>query len=374
MIQEEIKKLIRESLEKLGIDAPEISLEHPDEISHGDFSTNVALACSKRTDMNPRELAQKILEILQKNKSRNFNRIEIAGPGFINFHLSREFFSAGVAHILKEGENFGKNNSLSGKKVLIEYTDPNAFKVFHIGHLMSNALGESISRHIEFSKAKVTRLCYPSDIGLHIAKAVWGCIKNAKEFPKDSDSLTTKTEFLGKAYVEGTASYESDPEAKANIDVINRQLFEKSNKEVMRVYEKGREWSFAHFEELYKRLGTKFDGYIYESEAAPIGLKLVKEFLERGIFEMSEGAIVFHGEKHGLHTRVFVNSQGFPTYEAKEIGLNRIKFDKWNPDLSVIVTANEQNEYFKVVSRPANAPATRLLLLNPVNVPAPYPV
>ena len=64
---------------------------------------------------------------------------------------------------------------------------------------------------------------------------------------------------------------------------------------------------------------------------------------------MSEGAVVFHGEKRGLHTRVFVNSKGFPTYEAKDVGLNRIKFTKWNPDLSVIVTANEQNEYFKVV-------------------------
>ena len=170
-----------------------------------------------------------------------------------------------------------------------------------------------------------------------------------KEFQKDTDSLSIKTAFLGKTYVLGTASYENDPTAKSDIDTINRKLFEKSDSKIMEVYEKGRAWSLAHFEELYKRLGTKFDAYIYESDAGVDGLKIVREFLERGVFETSEGAIVFRGDKHGLHTRVFVTSQGFPTYEAKEIGLNKRKFDEWKPDLSIIVTANEQNEYFKVV-------------------------
>ena len=348
MIQKELKRVIIEVLDKLKIEAPEIVLEHPADLSHGDFSTNAALACAKRVGKNPRELAKQVASEISKNQPKEIESVSVAGPGFINFKLSPKFLGEQVAKIA-EDDNFGRNQSLKGKKIIVEYTDPNAFKPFHIGHLMANAIGESLSRLVEFSGANIVRVCYPSDIGLHIAKAVWGCIKNKNNFPKDTDSLTVKTAFLGKAYVEGTARYEDDLEAKASIDTINEQLFRRSDKAVLAVYEKGRSWSLDHFEVLYKRLGTKFDEYIYESEAAPEGLKIVKEFLDRGVFEMSEGAVVFHGEKRGLHTRVFVNSKGFPTYEAKDVGLNRIKFTKWNPDLSVIVTANEQNEYFKVV-------------------------
>jgi len=175
-------------------------------------------------------------------------------------------------------------------------------------------------------------------------------------------------------YVEGTRAYEADPNidsqtgvgmsgagisAKDDIDALNKIIYEKSSSAINAFYEKGRKWSLDHFELLYKRLGTKFDGYLYESEMAPIGLKIVKKFSKRSlvkglfkkpVFSMSDGAIVFKGEDHGLHTRVFINSHGLPTYEAKEMGLNITKFKKYpKTDRSIVVTANEQNEYFKVV-------------------------
>jgi arginyl-tRNA synthetase len=105
-----------------------------------------------------------------------------------------------------------------------------------------------------------------------------------------------------------------------------------------------------YFETIYKKLGTKFVHYFFESEVADEGIRIVKEFLKKDVFEMSDGAIVFKGEEFGLHTRVFINSQGLPTYEAKELGLNQRKFEV-EPDLSesVIVTANEQSDYFKVL-------------------------
>src|SRR3989344_5025237 len=127
-MEEKIKKLIKKSLNDLGVDVTEVSLEHPDDISHGDYSTNVAMVYSKEVKMKPRELAEDV------------ERIEVAGPGFINFFLSREFFTKSVVEIFASGENFGKNTSLAGKKVMVEYTDPNPFKPFHIGHLMANAI------------------------------------------------------------------------------------------------------------------------------------------------------------------------------------------------------------------------------------------
>jgi arginyl-tRNA synthetase len=121
---------------------------------------------------------------------------------------------------------------------------------------------------------------------------------------------------------------------------------------VNRLYAKGRQWSIDHFELLYKQLGTKFDDYIYESQIASVGLEVVREFLKKGVFEESECATVFKGEKYGLHTRVFINSHGLPTYEAKDIGLNVTKFKKY-PDAarSLVVTASEQNEYFRVIKK-----------------------
>ncbi|MBU6390542.1 arginine--tRNA ligase, partial [Patescibacteria group bacterium] len=283
-------------------------------------------------------------------KPDEIEKVEIAGPGFINFYLAPAFFPESVAEILRKAQDFGKNLTLKGKRVIVEYTDPNVFKPFHIGHLMANAIGESLSRLIEFEGASVVRICYPSDIGLHIAKSVWAILKCEPEMPKESEPVIARTAFLGRAYADGTAAYENNPVSKDEIDVINQKLFEKSDPKINDIYEKGRRWSMEHFERIYKRVGTVFDQTIFESEVALAGKKIVQEFLARGIFTRSEGAVIFQGELHGLHARVFINAKGLPTYEAKELGLNFKKFELF-PDAaqSIIVTANEQNDYFKVL-------------------------
>ncbi len=119
------------------------------------------------------------------------------------------------------------------------------------------------------------------------------------------------------------------------------------------IYQWGRKISLDHFEELYKKLGTKFDFYFFESEVADDALKIVKEFLAKGVFEESEGAIVFKGEKYDskLHTRVFIGNQGIPMYEAKDIAHAIRKYNTYQSQKSIIITANEQDSYFKVVLR-----------------------
>jgi arginyl-tRNA synthetase len=119
----------------------------------------------------------------------------------------------------------------------------------------------------------------------------------------------------------------------------------------MEVYAEGRALSLEYFESLYTKLGTTFDAYIYESEVSELGLAIVKEFLGKGVFENSDGAVVYKGEQDGLHTRVFVNSEGLPTYEAKDLGNYERKLELLpNAAQYVVITASEQNEYFKVVN------------------------
>ncbi|HOO48086.1 MAG TPA: arginine--tRNA ligase, partial [Candidatus Paceibacterota bacterium] len=160
-MKKEIEEIIKSALTNLGLSQDVVfTVEHPEDIKHGDYSSNVALIYSKEVGKNPRDLGQQIKDEIEKEKFLNIAKIEIAGAGFINFYLTKEFFTQKINQILEEGNNWGKNKILEGKKVMIEYTDPNPFKPFHIGHLMANAVGESISRIIEYSGADTIRANY----------------------------------------------------------------------------------------------------------------------------------------------------------------------------------------------------------------------
>ncbi|HPS21400.1 MAG TPA: arginine--tRNA ligase [Candidatus Paceibacterota bacterium] len=353
-----IKNLIKETLEKLEIKVESFNVEHPEIFDNGDYSTNVAMVCAKKMGVNPKELAERIVEKMKEDllaEEKTFiEDIAVAGPGFINFYLSRGFFVEQVDEILKQKENWGKNRNLAGKKVMVEYTQPNPFKPFHIGHLMSNAIGESISRIVEFSGAKTVRANYQGDVGPHVAKAIYALLKFG--MPEEYESITAKAQYIGELYAKGNELYETDEEAKKEIDEINRKVYDRSDEKINVTYDWGRKITLEAFEEIYKTLGTKFDKYYFESEVAPIGKEIVKNNIGK-VFEESEGAVVFHAEKYDpkLHTRVFINSKDLPTYETKELGLTLTKFKKnifsKKLDVSIVTTAVEQAEYMKVVQK-----------------------
>ncbi len=342
-MKEELRNLILGVLKRLAIEAGEFVVEHPADLSHGDYSTNVAMAVAKAQKSNPRLLAEKIVAELQKEFPRNIEKIEIAGPGFINFHLSKDFFASAISEILKEGEVFGKNKIFAGRKVMCEYTQPNPFKILHIGHMMNNMVGEAISRIIQASGAEVKRATYHGDVGLHVAKTIWG-------FQKMGGEMSVET--LGKAYAFGTNAYEDDETAKKEITDLNKIIYEKSDEKISELYEKGKKISLEHFAEIYKKLGSAFDFHFFESESGPLGKEIVLANVGK-VFEKSDGAIIFHGEKYdpSLHTRVFINKEGLPTYEAKDLGLVEVKLKKYHFDLSLTLTAMEQTEYFRVVKK-----------------------
>ena len=351
-MKQQIENKIKEVLKNLGIeDEVVFNIEHPDNLKNGDYSTNVAMVCARQLKSNPKELAEKIVSEFKSMSDMDFvSKVEVAGPGFINFYLSQEFFIKSVSIILEEKENWGKNEILKGKRVMVEYTDPNPFKPFHIGHLMANAIGESISRIVEFSGAETVRANYQGDVGPHVAKSIYGLMKSG--LPDDIISVSEKAQYIGKCYSEGSNLYDVDENIKKEIEEINKKIYDKSDKKINEIYDWGRKVTLEAFEEIYKILGTKFNHYFFESEMAKVGEKIVRENVGK-VFENSDNAIVFHGENYDrkLHTRVFINSQGLPTYETKEIGLTITKFEKENPDISIITTAIEQAEYMKVVQK-----------------------
>jgi arginyl-tRNA synthetase len=366
-----------------------ISLEHPANPEFGDYSTNIALILANGA--NPRQFATELVEKIQTDLTAKNDTViadvTVAGPGFINFMLSEHFLLEEMKHLITDSEQVvSKVNQ--GKRIVIEFTDPNPFKQFHIGHLYSNTVGESICRLLEATGAQVRRVNYFGDVGMHVAKSVWGMrekllyeyensvkdgLENLAEKP-----LTDRVLFLGQAYAKGSMASAESEQAKAQIALLNKLLYviaqelmienrgwqpiadykkhlqpEEMNvfdhDEITLLYRTGKAWSLAYFQSIYDRVGMAFDEFYPESEVAEQGMKYVFDGLKRGVFAESKGAIVYEGEKHGLHTRVFINSSGLPTYEAKELGLAPTKYQDDPYDQSIIVTANEIDEYFKVL-------------------------
>lgn len=365
MIREKIVKVLQEitGVENISLDVPEVA-------EHGDYATNVAMvlfgkkeeilrtAQDDKNDLgivslllsagNSKELAENIVEKLQKDEQLNkvLEKIEVAGPGFINFYLLRNIVVKCIIKIHKDTEEYGKCDINKGKKVMVEFAHPNTHKVFHIGHLRNISTGESIARLLEAVGYKVVRANYQGDIGMHIAKALWGVLELGFKDPGD---VKKRAEFLGKAYAKGATAYKDDEDAKTKIQEINEKIYSKEDEEINELYTKTRQWSLDYFNLIYERVGTKFDRLFFESECAESGKKYAHEALEKGILVESEGAVIFQGSKYGLHDRVFISGKGTPTYEAKDLGLIQLQLKEYNPDLIIHVLGPEQLGYTQVI-------------------------
>ena len=395
-IIEKLRNIVKELTNEARLSSPEgeadggqdikIELTIPKDDSHGDYSSNIALRLAKILGKNPLEIAQEIVEEILKQVQddglKGIEKVEAVAPGFINFYLSKEALIENAQHVIDAPENVGKTDSYKGKKVIVEFTDPNPFKEFHIGHVYTNTVGESLSRLYESIGATVQRADYFGDVGMHVAKALWGLQKMFEEDGLDMDKLAEKPleeriNYFGKAYAKGSSAYEEQPETQDEMKKLNRLVYiaaqkmwekekgltpqvdyrqdaeidESELQTVYDLYTVGRKWSLAYFDSIYDRLGMKFAEYYPESIAGEKGYTLVKEHIADGIFKEDGGAIIFPGDDHGLHTRVFINSLGLPTYEAKELGLAVWKAEEFPYDFSIILTGNEINEYFKVLMK-----------------------
>lgn len=349
MISETIHNLLRATLMGYGVEVGTIAIDRPGDSAHGDLASSVALAHCKALSLSPRDLADKIVADISKNLPPEVSRLEIAGPGFINFFLS----DAAIQH-----ENIKEKSILttkySGKKILVEHSSPNLFKPFHIGHLMNNITGEFVARATTFGGGQVTTMSFPSDVSLGIAKAVYILAEDQKG-GKDTFALPDEEKItaFGEAYRRGVAYFEEHPEEISKAKEIARAIYDTtSSSDARTVFERAKEFNVAYLMKTIKDLGSVINEVVYESQAGERGQEIVLENTGEGkIFTKSEGAIVYIPDesRKDLHTQVFINSEGHPTYEAKDLGLIDLKFSKFAPDLSYFITDAEQVPHFKVV-------------------------
>jgi arginyl-tRNA synthetase len=348
---QEITAAIQAAINELfGIDVKvELTRTEP---QFGDYATNVALQLAGRVGKPPREVADQLVAMLRENKGLPVNEFTIAGPGFINVRVSDSTVAAAA-----EAATTTRPQQFHGQAIVTEYSDPNPFKVLHAGHLYTSVVGSSISNLIEKAGGAVHRVNFGGDVGLHVGKTMWAILQElGGEHPEKLQDVPEqgRSEWMAKCYVAGTNAYEDDEAAKQEIIGLNKHVYQLINdgdhdSPFAQIYWACRTWSYDYFNTFYDRIGTPFEKYYPESEVAPLGLQTVKDQLAKGVYEESNGAVIFNGEKYGLHTRVFINSQGLPTYEAKDVGLIMSKWRDYNFDRSVVITGNDIDEYMKVV-------------------------
>lgn len=336
-----IAELIKEHA---GIDV-DVELSRP-EPQFGDVATNVALKLAGILKKKPRDVAEELAKHLREIDS--LVGVSVAGPGFINMRFNDATLLANWSLTLPQ--------TYRHQSVVVEYSDPNPFKVLHAGHLYTSVMGDAIANLVEAAGANVHRVNFGGDVGLHVGKTMWAIVRElGGEHPEKLAEVDEagRSEWMAKLYVEGARAYEDDKQAKAEIISLNKRVYSLHSENdrdsaFAKIYWTCRQWSYDYFDAFYARIGSSFEKYYPESQTADRGLKEVRAQVGE-VFAESDGAVVFAGEAFGLHTRVFINGEGLPTYETKDIGVLFSKYDDYHFDRSVVITGNDIIEYMKVV-------------------------
>lgn len=353
-IRAEIQNLIARQLQqefgltKLVVD---IYIERPADELHGDWASNVAMTLAKDLHQAPIQIADKLARSINAAQPDFVTKVEVAGPGFLNFYVNPNAVKQTVAEVLSLADNYGKSTIGAGKQVAVEFGQPNTHKAFHVGHLKSAISGLAVVRLFENLGYEVIKMNYFGDIGMQVAKSTWAFMQH--EIPADFVKWGEhqKMKYIDQCYAEGSKSFEQDPQAEAAIRELNREIYSHQDTPATRVYKQLREYSLQHQESVWHSLGVFFDRQYPESEIADEAIKIVEQH-KGDVFELSEGAVIYRGEKEGLTNWVFLTSEDNPTYSAKDLALAAKKFSEY-PKLekAYVTTSVEQKDYFKVVIR-----------------------
>lgn len=281
-----------------------------------------------------------------------FAKIE-AVNGYLNLYFDPAAYSQRVIDTaIAQGVDFGRGAD-RGERVMVEFSQPNTHKAFHVGHLRSAILGDGLSRLLAFAGYDVIRANYPGDMGLHVIKWLW-CYRNFHAGEKPDKDITR---WMGSIYAEASRRLEEAPELETEI----RELYarwDRREPEIVALWQETREWSLDGFREIYSRLDIPFDRYYFNSEEEQSGKELVNELIERGIAtdERPDGAVVvkldnllgLKNEKYRV--LVVLRSDGTALYATEDLSLARRKFSDY-PDLvkSYYVVDVRQSLHFQQV-------------------------
>ena len=326
-----------------------VLIEQPPNSEMGDY----ALPCfsfAKSLRRSPVKIAEELAEKLQSSISPDSPVTSIQAAGsYLNFTVSAIVMAETVLPNVFNGTYFKEPSKITLERVMIEYSQPNTHKGFHVGHMRNVALGDSLCRIYKYNGYDVVGVNYIGDVGAHIAKCLWFFKNHNTETPPDH----FRGEWLGQLYSQAVKKLdeaEGEEKIKFQQEVSHiLQKLEAKDIEFTHEWEMTREWSMQDFYEIYEWLDVKFDHIFYESEVDEEGRKIVIDGEHKGTFELSEGAIGIDLDAEDLGFFMLLKSDGNTLYSTKDLALAKRKFDKFGVKHSIYVVGAEQTLHFKQV-------------------------
>lgn len=294
----------------------------------------------------PAQIAQLVSEALEQMDLAGGIRVE--GP-YININLPRkDTVDTVLSLVVAEGERYGSNSHLSGKRVMIEFSCPNTNKPLHLGHLRNNAIGVSLSNIVKANGAELLKVNLINDRGIHICKSMLAYQRFGVGKTPESEGVKGD-HFVGEYYVRYSSWENEDSGAEEQARALLRK-WEAGDKETYDLWKRMNGWTISGIDETYKRTGVSFDRVYYESETYTSGLEEVQSGLDKGVFRREEdGSVIIDLSDIDLDKRVLLRSDGTSLYVTQDLGTAVQRHGDWPFDQLIYVVAAEQEYHFKVL-------------------------
>ena len=340
-MKEKLISNISQCLANLEYPSIEVGIQRPKSPEHGDFASNIALILAKPLGKNPREIAEAIKSELQNSFNDNFESIDIAGPGFINFKLKKSVLSDLLLNILSQDSNYGKSSIGNNKRALVEFVSANPTGPLTVGHGRGAMLGDTVSNILEWNGYDVQREYYFNNAGRQMR--VLGQSVHARYL----ELLGEKAELPEGGY-EGKYIYDI---AQKVIDEHNNSLVENSEDPI---FKNAAEFHiFEDIKSTLSRLGLVFDTFFNENTLYENGeiTNVVETLREKKLAYDKEGATWFAGTTVGREVdRVLIKSTGEPTYRLPDIAYHKDKFSRGYDLMVDVFGADHMDAYPDVMA------------------------
>lgn len=326
--KEQVYFLIEKALERARANGslnfaeiPAFTVEIPREKSFGDFATNVAMLLGKEAKMAPRKIAEQLLANLE-NTEDLFEKVEIAGPGFINFYLGTDWLYQIVPQVLREGDNYGKSNFGQGEKIQLEFVSANPTGLLHMGNARGAALGDTLSNVLQAAGYDVTKEFYINDAGNQIEN--FGKSLEARYLQLLGEKVAFPEEgYHGQDIIESVQKIIAEVgDQYLKVDGTLRREF---------LIQKALAEKLANIKNDLAAFGVEYDVWFSEQTLHDSGAitKTIEELQEKGYIYEKEGALWLKTTEFGDEKdEVLVRSNGVPTYFAADIAYHRNKFER----------------------------------------------
>lgn len=341
IIDREIAKIFENTIKKLynEKETKKVEVSVATNEKFGDFQTNFAMMNSKIIGKNPRTIAQEILDNLEENDV--IDKLEIAGPGFINIFLKSEY----LGELLKKSRTEEYDFSFLNRDgdVIIDFSSPNIAKRMHIGHLRSTIIGDSITRIYKYLGYHMIADNHIGDWGTQFGKLIIGYRRWLdKEAYKENP-----IEELERVYVEFSKLAETDPELEEEARLELKKL-QDGDPENFALWKEFIKVSLDEYDKLYKRLDVHFDTYYGESFYHPMMQGVVEELVEKGLAVEDDGAkVVFFPEEDNLFPCIVQKKDGAFLYSTSDIATIKFKKEAYKINKLIYLTDERQQDHFK---------------------------